>query len=141
MPATAIRAAIVGLVSVLLAVAGPVAATAETIVFKAELAPVDSTASKANGSVTADYDTATKKFTWSGTYRGLGTYATAGAFHGPPGAHSGVVRLRNIDSPFEGTAILSDKQGADLMAGLWYIVIHTAAFPNGELRGQVARAK
>jgi len=140
MPATAIRAAIVGIASVLLVGAAPGAALAETLSFKAELAPVDGTGSKAAGSLSADYDTATKKFTWSGTYRGLGTYATAGSFHGPPGAHSGFVRLRNIDSPFEGTAILSDKQGEDLTAGLWSIVIRTAAFPKGELRGQLVRA-
>jgi hypothetical protein len=140
MPATAIRAAIVGLASALLVAAAPVVALAETLSFKAELVPVDGTDSKAAGNLTADYDTASKKFTWSGTYRGLGTYATAGGFHGPPGAHSGFVRLRNIDSPFEGTAILSDKQGQDLTAGLWSIVIRTAAFPNGELRGQVVRA-
>lgn len=139
MPATAIRAAIVGLTSALLAAAAPITALAESLSFKSELAPVDGTGSKAAGSLTADYDTVSKKFTWSGNYRGLGTYATAGGFHGPPGAHSGFVRLRNIDSPFEGTAILSDKQGQDLTAGLWSIVIRTAAFPNGELRGQVLR--
>ncbi len=139
MPATAIRAAIVGLGFALLSAAAPVTAIAETLTFKAALAPVDGTGSKAAGDLAADYDTDTKKFTWSGSYRGLGTYATAGGFHGPPGARS-FVRLQNIDSPFEGTAILSDKQAQDLTAGLWSVVIRTAAFPNGELRGQVVRA-
>ena len=39
----------------------------------------------------------------------------------------------------QGTATLSDAQAADLLAGLWYINIHTVNFPGGEIRGQVAR--
>jgi hypothetical protein len=30
---------------------------------------------------------------------------------------------------------------ADLQAGKWYLNIHTAKFPNGEIRGQVEPAK
>jgi len=55
------------------------------------------------------------------------------------GRQGAVVRLRNIDSPFEGTAIISDQQAGDLVAGKWFILIRTAASPNGELRGQLVR--
>lgn len=36
-----------------------------------------------------------------------------------------------------GSATISDTQEADLLAGLWYINIHTSMFPGGEIRGQV----
>ena len=43
------------------------------------------------------------------------TYATSASFHGAPiGARRGFVRIQAIDSPFEGSAILSDKQGEGL---------------------------
>jgi hypothetical protein len=137
MTATAIRAGILVLAAVILAGAAAPPALAETLTFKADLKPVDGTASKASGTLTASYDTATKKLTWHGSYRGLGTYATAANMHGPAGAP--VVRLRSVDSPFEGTAIVSEAQAADLVAGRWYILIRTAAYPDGELRGQIAR--
>lgn len=112
-------------------------ALAETVSFKADLKPVAGTNSTASGTVTADYDTGTKKLTWRGRYRGLGTYATSANMHGSKGRV--VVRLRSVDSPFEGTAIVSEKQAADLVGGRWFLLVRTAAFPDGELRGQLMR--
>jgi hypothetical protein len=40
-------------------------------------------------------------------------------------------------SPMKGSAVLTDAQVADLLAGKYYINIHTAANQAGELRGQV----
>lgn len=113
-------------------------ALAETITFKANLAPVDGTGSRATGTFAADYDTASKKLTWQGTYSGLATYVTTASIHGPTNAP--VVRLRNFDSPFEGTAIVSEKQEPDLLGGRWFILLRSAASPNGELRGQIVPA-
>jgi hypothetical protein len=138
MTATVNRAATLLLAAAILAAAAASPAFAETLSFKADLQPVEGTASKALGVLTADYDTDTKKLTWRGSYRGLGTYATAANMHGPAGTP--VVRLRSFDSPFEGTAIVSETQAADLTAGRWFILIRTAAHPNGELRGQIVRA-
>jgi len=115
------------------------AARAETLSFKADLVPVAGANSKAAGTVTADYDTASKKLTWRGSYRGVGTYATAAGLYGPN--NNVVVRLRSIDSPFEGTAIVSEKQAPDLTGGRWFVLVRTAGFPNGELRGQLTPAK
>jgi hypothetical protein len=133
------RALIFGWVAALALGLAPSLASAETLTLKADLLPIAGTNSKANGTLAADYDTASKKLTWSGTYKGLGTYATGGGFHGAPGSGSGYVKLPAFDSPFEGTAILSDKQGDELIAGRWFIVLRTSAFPKGELRGQLTR--
>ena len=113
-------------------------ALAETLTFKANLVPVDGTNSKATGTFAADYDTASKKLTYQGSYGGLATYLTGANIHGPTNAV--VVRVRNFDSPFEGTAIVSEKQEPDLLAGKWFILLRSAAAPNGELRGQIVPA-
>ena len=34
-------------------------------------------------------------------------------------------------------ATLTDAQAADMLAGKWYINVHTAANPGGEIRGQL----
>lgn len=38
-----------------------------------------------------------------------------------------------------GSSVLSLAQANDLLSGLWYLNIHTRAFPGGEIRGQVTR--
>ena len=120
--------------------AGTSPALAEMLSFKADIQPIAGTDSKASGTLTAEYDTSSKKLTWHGTYKGIGTYAISAVLHGPdPGRPGAVVKLRNIDSPFEGTAIIADQQAADLEAGKWFILIRTAAAPHGELRGQLVR--
>ena len=115
-------------------------AWAEMVRFTADLRPVSGTGSNASGNLVADYDTASKKLTWSGSYKGVATYATSASFHGAAsGPRRGVVRLQTIDSPFEGSAILGEQQSAGLLAGEWSLVVRTAGFPNGELRGQLVR--
>jgi hypothetical protein len=42
-----------------------------------------------------------------------------------------------VTSPIKGTATLTDAQVADLMAGKYYVNVHTAANPAGEIRGQL----
>jgi len=68
---------------------------AETISFKAELKASEAVPpndSKGTGTVTATYDTASKKLTWKGNYSGLTGPATMAHFHGPaePGKNAGV---------------------------------------------------
>jgi hypothetical protein len=99
--------------------------------------------SAAKGTADIDYDAATKKLSWKVTYSGLSGPATAAHFHGPAaaGANAGVaVAIPNAGtSPVEGSATLTDAQAADLTAGKYYVNIHTAANPGGEIRGQVTK--
>jgi hypothetical protein len=141
---TALRYGLSGLMlATCLAVTHP--ALAEMISFKAELKggnEVPANDSKGAGTVTATYDSASKKLTWKGDYSGLTGPATMAHFHGPaePGKNAGVVvPITPSTSPFEGSATLTDAQTAELMAGQWYVNVHTAAHPGGEIRGQVVK--
>ena len=104
---------------------------------------VPANTSAATGNADIDYDAATKKLTWKLTYSGLSGPATAAHFHGPAetGKNAGVaVAIPNAtSSPAEGSATLTDAQAADLMAGKYYVNVHTAANPGGEIRGQVTK--
>lgn len=122
-------------------------AKAEMTMFKAALSgseEVPAINSKATGAVDVTYDSAAKKLSWKGAYSGLTGAATGAHFHGPAdaGKNAGVaVALGSAASPLEGSAALTDAQAADLMAGKMYLNVHTAANPNGEIRGQVVKAK
>jgi hypothetical protein len=106
---------------------------------------VPPTTSKGTGSVDVSYDTDSKKLSWKGTVSGLSGPATAAHFHGPaePGKNAGVVipifAGATATSPFEGSATLTDAQASDLMAGRWYVNIHTNENKAGEIRGQVTK--
>ena len=107
---------------------------------KSEVPP---TTTAGKGTADIDYDPATKKLSWKVTYSGLSGPATAAHFHGPgePGKNAGVaVAIPNAaSSPVEGSATLTDAQAADLAAGKYYVNVHTAANPGGEIRGQVTK--
>ncbi len=78
---------------------------------------------------------------WTVTYSGTTGPVTAGHFHGPAaaGTNAGVALpfTGSMASPIEGSATLTPAQVDQLKAGLWYVNLHTAANPGGELRGQV----
>ncbi len=134
--------------AVLLASAAPSYAAAVT--FKADLkgsSEVPPNTAAGSGTVTATFDPATKQLTWNGSYSGLTGPATAAHFHGPAeaGKNAGVViwiseKGQPFPSPFKGSATLTDAQAADLMAGRYYVNVHTAANPGGELRGQLVKS-
>jgi hypothetical protein len=120
------------------------AAQAEVVRFHAMLdAKSESppTASAATGMANATYDTATKLFTYEATYKDLSGPATAAHFHGPaaPGANAGPVLPIADAANIKGAATLTDAQAADLLAGRWYLNVHTAANRGGEIRGQLMK--
>ncbi|MGA2044141.1 MAG: CHRD domain-containing protein [Roseiarcus sp.] len=126
---------------------GSAPAGAETLKYKAALdGPGENppTASKGVGSIEADYDTATKTLSWSGSYSGLTGPEIAAHFHGPAavGANAGVlVPVDAKASPFKGSAVLTEEQAKDFAQGLVYFNVHTADNKGGEIRGQLAPAK
>jgi hypothetical protein len=92
----------------------------------------------------------------NGTYSGLSGNVSAAHIHGPanPGVNAGV--LYGLNPTFittgatagnflAGNLTLVDgtggftiaQQQAQLLAGQWYINIHTSTFPGGEIRGQI----
>lgn len=97
----------------------------------------------ATGTAELDYDPASRRLSWKLSYSGLSGPATMAHFHGPAeaGKNAGVaVPIPNAGtSPVSGSATLTDAQAADLVAGKYYINIHTAANPGGEIRGQVVK--
>ena len=117
---------------------------AASVNFKANLdaaTEVPPNDSKGTGAVTATYDTATKMLSWKGSYKDLSGPATAAHFHaGEVGKNGGVaIPITPNTSPLEGTATLTAEQEADLMAGKWYVNVHTAANKGGEIRGQMVK--
>ena len=123
-----------------------IAKTADsTIMLVARLASsneVPPKTSAASGMVKASFDTQTNLLSWTVTYTGLTGPASAGHFHGPAasGMNAGVVLplSGDLQSPIKGMATLNTAQTNDLMAGKWYMNLHTSANPNGEIRGQVS---
>jgi len=139
---------------------------AETIQFKADLNgsyQVPPSQTSGTGTVTATYDSATKRLSWKGTYSGLSGAATAAHFHGPAAAGanarlvfwisesigqcsqgecklSGDTKAQPLTSPFAGSAELTDAQAAELLNGMYYVNVHTNAYPRGEIRGQLLKA-
>ena len=137
------KIALLGAVAVL---AFAPAAFAATETYKADLkassqVPVND--SKGSGSVTATYDTTTKKLTYTATYKDLTGPVTAAHFHGPAavGVNAGVVvPVKEITaSPLKGEATLTDDHAKQLQGGQWYFNIHTAANKGGEIRGQMMK--
>ena len=120
-------------------------ALGETMMFKADLKPaseVPPTQSTGDGNAMVTLDTDKKTVAWKSTFSGLSGDATAAHFHGPaaPGENAGPAV--DISGKIEeGSASVTDDQIKDLQAGKWYINIHTAKYPDGEIRGQLEMAK
>jgi len=119
-------------------------AYADILTFSADLtgaAEVPPTDSKGTGQFEGTLDTDNKVFTWIVTYEGLSGDVTGAHFHGPAaeGANADpVVPLTEpLASPINGSATLTDEQITQLKDGKWYFNLHTAKFPDGEIRGQV----
>ncbi len=103
----------------------------------AQEVPAVSTAG--SGTLDATFDKDTRKLSYTVTYSGLSAPATMAHFHGPaaPGSNAGVVvPFANPANPISGETTLTEAQAADLLAGRWYVNVHTSAHP-GEIRAQV----
>lgn len=103
-----------------------------------EVPPVSSTGT---GMLEATVNTQTMVLSYTLSYAGLSGAVTAGHFHGPAatGVNAGVALPLNgnLSSPIKGETTLTAAELAALMAGNWYVNLHTSAHPAGEIRGQV----
>jgi hypothetical protein len=102
----------------------------------------------ATGAADLSYDPATRKLTWSVAYTGLSGAATMAHIHGPAAEGKNgapVIWLSEkgaaVANPIKGSATLTPEQAQQMMAGEWYINVHTQANPGGEIRGQVMPPK
>jgi len=101
---------------------------------------VPSNNSTATGTATLTFNNSTKIFTIAVTHSVATT--TMGHIHmGLPTANGGVVfGFPNFASPIAYTSVaLTTAQEADLNANMYYVNIHSTAFPGGEVRGQLIR--
>ena len=134
------------LVKITLAIAIALAlSTPASAVLIALSAPMDGqqagTASPGTGLGTILLDTDTSTLSWSISWSGLIGAPLAMHFHGPalPGQPAGVQVGTGVagGSPVVGNALLNAGQVSDLLAGLWYLNLHTTFDQVGEIRGQV----
>ncbi|MFT4519528.1 MAG: hypothetical protein ACI9JM_001925, partial [Halioglobus sp.] len=99
------------------------------------------------GTATIVFEDSTNQFSWDIQWSGLSAPAFAGHFHSSadPGVNAGVILnfggISGLSSPSIGDSIIAASDLADLIAGKWYINIHTPQFPGGEIRGQVLRSE
>lgn len=93
------------------------------------------------GQLQATLDTTTAQLRWNVSYSGLSGPVTAGHFHGPASKteNAGIALgfKGSLNSPIMGEATLTPAQMDDVLAGKWYVNLHTAQNPKGEIRGQV----
>lgn len=123
-------------------------AFAEVVHFTARLDGASETPpndSKGTGNAEVTLNTDSRVLTWTVSYSGLSGPATMAHFHGPAGpgkaAPVAVPLTPPLASPIKGSATISDVQVGELRAGMWYVNVHTAKIPGGEIRGQVTTAK
>src|SRR5690348_14477033 len=124
-------------------------ASAETVKFTAKMTAAEEVPpsnSTGTGSATATLDTQSHQFTYDVTWSGFSSPVIAAHFHGPakPGQNAGVavpIDGQNPQSPAKGTVTLTPEQQQQLMAGEWYVNVHTKNHPPGAIRGQVTQEK
>lgn len=121
----------------------PAPAANTTVTFKAVINGVNETTpntSTANGEGTLLFNTSTKIFTLTVTHT-LASPMGGHIHRAAAGANGPVIfPFTSLVSPIVYTSVALDAmQEADLNANLYYINLHTSAFPGGEIRGQIIK--
>ncbi len=120
-------------------------AVAETVTYTADLTaasevPPNDSAATGTAEVTVDTDAGT--VAWVVTVDGLTGDPTAAHIHGPATKDENAPPVIDMsDAIMDGSADITDEQIADLKAGNYYVNVHTEANPDGEIRGQLAKAE
>ena len=104
----------------------------------------------ANGSIDADYNRLTKILTYRLVFYNLTRIATMAHIHGPGEAGIAAPIVQNFNNfpggttgSYSGTLLIDGIKllESELLAGRYYINIHTSTNPNGEIRGQLILSK
>ncbi len=116
-------------------------AHADPVTLTAKLVPVPGAPATGIGHAVATYDPSTLTLAWKVDYAGLSGPVLAAHIHGPaePGMDGPIVVPFQppFTDPFSGSAKLTLDQVSQLLGGLYYVNLHTQAFPAGEIRGQL----
>ena len=138
-----------GLVAVALAVAGcgQMRPSQKMDIYEATLTgaqEVPANASTARGTAEIQYNSNTGSLTWKVTFSGLSGPAIGAHIHGTatPSQNAGILIPFGANltaQPIQGQTTITPAQFGDLAAGLWYVNVHTAQLPGGEIRGQLRR--
>jgi hypothetical protein len=102
-----------------------------------EVPPV---ATPSTGTGVVLYDDVTNTLQWNISYTPMIGTVTNAHFHGPApvGVNAGVrIGLDFSTNPIVGSTVISEAFETELLAGLWYVNIHSTFRPGGEIRGQV----
>jgi hypothetical protein len=119
------------------------AARAETVSLTAQLLgshAVPQNKSDAFGDGQFTYDGQTGKLAYYVTYDG--TAPTRIDLHGPARAGENAAPILAFPlspSPVSGSVTLTKAQGDSLLAGALYVDMHSAAYADGEIRGQIKK--
>ena len=115
----------------------PPAATTTTLtatINSAQQVPTNN--STATGDFAGIYDSSSKQLTYTVTYKGF-TPTVAHIHLSATGAVA--IPFANLASPITGTVTLSNDQATQLLNNGMYVNMHSAAFQNGEIRGEIKK--
>lgn len=99
-----------------------------------------------SGTMDYDYDKSTKMFHYTIRWNNLSGAPTGMHIHGPAarGANAGVLSgisgfTNTVTGSVSGMVMIDNVnlKETDLLAGTWYVNIHTSANAGGEIRGQI----
>lgn len=92
---------------------------------------------EANGVAKIKVDSKKQKITWKVRIFDLDQPITGLHFHGPATITENNDVQIDMESKLDGSASVTNEQIKQIRDGLWYINVHTDAYPSGEIRGQV----
>ena len=142
------------LAACLVLAASPALATTYTVTASLDgLQETPPVATTGTGTMTGTYDDVLNDLFWSGSFTGLIGTTTDAHFHGAAAVGVGPAGVREAINAAAGdmfpigvtfgsfsgdaTTTISEADEAELLAGLWYVNIHTSFRPGGEIRGQI----
>lgn len=108
---------------------------------------VPSNSSNATGALVGTYNDVSNVLTFTLRFNGLSAPASAAHFHMAAAGTNGPVQIGFAGFPtgvtsgvYTNTYTLTPIQESNLLCGMWYVNIHNASFPGGEIRSQLTES-